>query len=197
MNIRTAPFAVLSLVAIAVAALADNEVIGTIQMSLDEDERTWYVLDPGEGMLPTALWQAMGPNRGALSIGAYERPDMEFMRDETTGWAVPAGDAAALLFSIGFPVDADEQNYSFPLQSPDDMATILLLTDWSEPLNGIDISRGPGRIELTDIDIATDGPSSFTGTFSGVLRNDAGDMMTVENGSINVERVPFFQGLPE
>lgn len=66
MNHRTASLAVSSLVMLAATAFADNEIIGTVEMSLDGDERTWYVLDPGGGMLPTALWLAMGPERGAL-----------------------------------------------------------------------------------------------------------------------------------
>lgn len=107
---------------------------------------------------------------------------------------MPAGDAAVLLFSIGFPIGANEQSYSLPLQSPDDMASVLLLTDWADPLNGYDMSMGPGGIELTDI---TAGPSSFAGTFSGVLRNDADETMTVDNGSIDIERVTMFGGRPE
>ncbi len=63
------------LIALAVSALADNEIIGTVEMTLDGHRQTWYVLDPGQVMPPTAMWLAMGPERGALSIAAYESSD--------------------------------------------------------------------------------------------------------------------------
>lgn len=196
MNSRIASLCVLPLVTFAITALADNEIIGTVQMSVEGDEQTWYVLDPGGDMLPTSLWVAMGPEHGALSIAAYESPDVEFVRDDRTGSAVPAGDAAVLLFSIGFAVGTNEQAYALPLPAGEGPASVQLLTNWADPLEAYDMSLDPGRIHLTSIDASADGPSAFVGTFNGVLRNDADETMTVENGRIDVERASFFGGRP-
>lgn len=196
MNRRTTLFCILPLVALAITALAETEVIGTVQMSVEGDEQTWYVLDPGGNMLPTSLWLAMGPEHGALSIAAYESPDIEFVRDDMTGSAVPAGDAAVLIFSIGFTVGTNEQAYTLPLQPGDGPASVQLLTNWANPIGAYDMSLDPGRIHLTSIDASTDGPSAFEGTFNGVLRNDAHEAMSVENGRIDIERASFFAAQP-
>jgi len=180
----------------SLVAGAANEVVGTIELTLDGEQQTWYVLDPGEDMLPNALWVAMGPEMGALSISAYRDRDQAFVRDEATGSPLPDGDAAALVFSIGFPLGARQQQYALPAEPPAGPAVILLVKNWSNPVVGWALDDGPGEIQLTRIEAKTNGVSSFAGTFHGTMRSGSGETRSLENGRFEISRAEFFQGRP-
>lgn len=174
-------------------AWADNEIIGTIELTVDGDEQTWYVLQPADDMLPNALWLAIGPDKGALSITAYKNPEITFVQHEPTGSPVPDGEATALVFSIGFPVGAGEQSYTLPTEPPDGPATVMILNDWSNPIDAYALNDGPGEIRVTKIETNKDGPSYFAGTFRGTMQHTSGATKSVENGRFEIEQVRFFE----
>jgi hypothetical protein len=176
------------------AARAENDVIGTVELTLNGQEQVWFVLDPGDDTLPTGIWIAMGPERGGISIAAYRDASLQLIRDERTGSAVPAASAEVLLLSVGFPLDAREQSYTLPTQPSAGPASLMFLKDWSKPLEAYDMGGHPGQISLTRIDAKTDGSSIFVGTFNGILRNIAsGETIKVEEGRFQVDGAPFFK----
>lgn len=182
----------LLLVALSIPANpARCEVLGTVMLTLDGEEQTWYVLEPGGDMLPNALWLAMGPDRGALSIVAYRNPELEFVADEKTRSPLPAADAAALVISIGFPIDAKEKTYTLPANRGEGPAVVMLLGNWSNPLDHYALGEGPGEIRLTEIDVKAGAPSSFVGTFSGTMQKESETSRTIEGGRFELRDVPF------
>lgn len=185
-------FIIFAMLAVS-AALADNEIVGEVELTVDGEAQTWYVLEPDGDMLPNALWLAMGPDKAALSITAYEDPNIAFVRHEATGSPLPAGDAAALVFSIAFPVDAEEYAYELPTEPTEGPATVMMLANWSDPLDSYVLDDGPGEIRLTRIDANTEGPSAFSGTFRGVMRRESGESRTIEDGRFKIRGAQFFK----
>jgi len=176
----------------ALIAHADTRVVGTVEFTLDGEHQTWYILDPGGDMLPNALWLAMGPERGALSIAAYQDPETQFVADEATGSPLPSEDAAALVISIAFPIDAREQTYTLPTERGGGPAVVMLLDSWSSPLEHFALQEGPGEIRLTKIDARPGESASFSGTFRGTMQRATGESRTIEEGSFEIPAAPFF-----
>lgn len=187
MRRRIGMLLVLTLSLWAGAVLAGNQVIGTVEMELDGTPQTWYVVQPDGGLMPSAVWVAAGPNRGMISIAAYPDADIELVREERMGSSVPAGESPVLIVGIAFPLGAEQQTYTIPSDRMQ-IASVMLLDDWSEPLGGYQIDSG--EVRLSRIDAHQDSDSSFAGTFSGVLRRDE-DTRTVQRASFQVDRVPF------
>lgn len=175
-----------------VSAYADNEVIGTVQFSLDGDEQTWYVLESPEGLRSNALWVEAGPDRYAIAVTAFASPDVELVPYEATGSAVPDGSAPALIVSVGFPAGASEQTHTLPIDPATGPAVVMLLNDWADPLDSATLTDGPGEISLTSIDANREGSSSFAGTFSGALEDGEGNARMIESGRFEFDKVSFF-----
>lgn len=174
-------------------AQADNDVIGTIDLTLDGEEQTWYVLEGPADTVPNALWLAIGPEKGALSVTAFDSPDIGLVRHESSGSAVPDKSAPALVISVAFPVGADDQSHILPTDADEGPAVIMLLKDWSNPLDSYTLHDGPGEIRLTSIDVNREGASQFTGSFQGVMRGGPGETMTIENGRIEIMNAEYFE----
>jgi len=173
------------------AAHADNEVIGTINLSLDGEEQTWYVLESPAGLRSNALWMDVGPDRSAIAVTAFASPDITLVSDGTMGSAVPDGSAPALVVSVAFPTGAKEQGHTLP--ATDGPAVVMLLNDWSNPIDSLMLSDGPGEIRLTSIEASTDASSSFAGTFSGALKGGEGNARMIESGRFEFDHVEFFE----
>lgn len=185
---------VLSAVAATFAIPASGEATGTVELTLDGEPQTWYVVDPGEAMLPNALWVAMGPDRAALSITAYPTLDVEFTADETTGSPLPNGDFPALVISVGFSTSVTAQAYKLPPSPGGGPASVALLADWSNPLDHFALRQGPGEIRLTEIDTDKERLSSFAGSFHGTMQGVSGGTRIIENGRFEVRGVVLFEG---
>ena len=184
---------ILLLALTACARLADAEVAGTVELTLDGQQQTWYGVDAGSDMLPTALWLAMGPDRAALSITAYRSPEIEFIADEATRSPLPKGDAQALVISIGFSLDANEQAYVLPTDPGDGPAVVMILSDWSNPLDSYTLTDGPGEIRLTEINANADQASRFVGTFQGTMQGSSGETKVIDNGRFEVQGLRLFE----
>lgn len=193
MSMRPAHCILIPAILAVSAAWGDNEIVGEVELTVDGEAQTWYVLEPGGDMLPNALWLAMGPDKAALSISAYRDPDVDFVRHEATGSPLPDGDAAALVFSVAFPLDATEYTYELPIEPSEGPATIMMLANWSNPLDHYVLDDGPGEIRLTRIDASTNGPSAFSGTFHGVMRRGSGESKTIEDGRFEIRGAQYFK----
>lgn len=176
-----------------VSAHADNKVIGTIQLSLDGDEQTWYVLESPDGLRSNALWMDFGPDRSAIAVTAFASPDITLVPDGTMGSAVPDGSAPALVVSVSFPSGATEHGHTLPVPATDGPAVVMLLNDWSNPIDAAVLNDGPGEIRLTSIEANKDGSSSFAGTFSGALEDGEGNARTIKSGRFEFDQVEFFK----
>lgn len=191
---RPAHYILLPAILAVSAAWGGNEIVGAVELTVDGEEQTWYVLEPDGDMLSNALWLAMGPDRAALAISAYRDPDIDFVRYEATGSPVPDGDAAALVLSVAFPLNATEYTYELPIEPSEGPAAIMMLANWSNPLDSYMLDDGPGEIRLTRIEASTNGPSAFSGTFHGVMGRGSGESKTIEDGRFEVRGVQFFKG---
>ena len=184
--------ALLMIVAV-VPVHADNRVIGTISFSLDGDEQTWFVLESPSGLRPNALWLDLGPDRAAISVTAFSRPDIMLVSHDTMNSAVPEGSAPALVVSIAFPKGATEYSHALPAPADDGPAVIMMLNDWSNPIDSTTLSDGPGEIRLTAIESNRDAPSSFAGTFEGALKDGEGNARPVTAGQFEFDEVKYFE----
>lgn len=176
-----------------VVAHADNAVIGKIQFVLDGEEQTWYVLESPDGLRSNALWMDIGPGKSAIAVTAFASPDITLVSDGTMGSAVPDGSTPALVISVAFPAGAKEQSHTLPAPATDGPAIVMLLNNWSNPIDSAMLSDGPGEIRLTSINASKDSPSSFAGTFSGALKDGEGNARTIESGRFEFEQVEFFE----
>lgn len=181
------------LLLLSVASAGANEVIGTVEFTLDGEEQTWYVLKSPEGLTSNALWLQTGPESAAIAVTAFQHADIELTRDERTGSTVPSGSAPALVVSIEFPTDATEVSYTLPVDPSAGQAVVMLLNDWSNPLDSRMLSDGPGEISLDSISVTRDGPSAFSGRFSGALDSGDGNTRSIESGRFEFEDVTYFE----
>lgn len=62
----------------------------------------------------------------------------------------------------------EEYAYELPTEPNEGPAAIMMLANWSNPLDGYVLDDGPGEIRLARIDASKDRPSAFSGTFYGV-----------------------------
>ncbi|MEM7502199.1 MAG: hypothetical protein AAF417_09160 [Pseudomonadota bacterium] len=177
----------------ALTVRADNTVVGTVSFSLDGNEQTWYVLKSPAGLRPNALWLETGPERAAISVTAFTNSDIRLVGDGSMGSAVPDRAAKALVFSVAFPTGAAEYVHRFPVAPTDGPAVVMLLEEWSNPIDAMMLTDGPGEIRLTSI--SRNGDSSFTlkGTFEGVLTDGEGNTRTAAAGRFEFEKVEFFE----
>jgi hypothetical protein len=178
----------------AAGAAAANEVIGTIEATIAGERSTWYLLQPPGEVPPTALWIPFGPDRGALSLSAYPSTDLTFVQDAGTGATVPAEGSAVLLVSVVFPIGADAHAQTLPLQAGEPPAAVVLIPNWRELAVQRNMGDDPGEIRVTRIEASQDGPSRFSGTFHGTMRDAEGAAMTVTDGRFAVDGARFFTG---
>jgi hypothetical protein len=161
--------AFLTATAASVLAYAENTVIGTVEATIDGQENSWYVLQPEGDMWPTAVWLAMGPERGVASINAYGSEDIPLVRDKMIGFSLPENAAPVLIIAFDFPVGAAQGAYTLPSESTFSAADAIWQSDFM------------------------DSDSSFSGTFSGTLKRiNSEDSVTITNGRFEIDGVRFF-----
>ncbi|MGD2073418.1 MAG: hypothetical protein PVG38_00625 [Gammaproteobacteria bacterium] len=178
----------------ATVAHAENRVIGTIELSVDGQAQSWYILQPPGHLLPTALWVPMGPGRGAAAIGAYSAPDIKFVEDATTGASVPVDAQPVLTLSFGFPTGTEALSYDLPVGRGEGPATVILQANWKDYTTTFDMSDGPGEIRVDSIKAIEKGNSEFAGSFRGQLQSRDGSVKRVTNGRFHVNGARYFQG---
>lgn len=108
-------------------------------------------------------------------------------------YAVSVQTENQVIGTVELILDGEAQTYTIPSKEAHP-ASVLLLENWSQPLDGYDISADPGEISLTGIEAGRDDDVPFSGTFSGVLRRDE-ETKTVQGASFEVDRVPFVDPL--
>lgn len=175
-------------------AHAENRVIGTVELSVDGQAQSWYILQPPGNLLPTALWVPMGPKRGAAAIGAYSAPDIKFIEDATTGASVPVDAQPVLTLTFGFPIRVKELNYDLPVGRGEGPATVIMQANWKDYTATFDMSDGPGEIRVDSIKAIKNGYSEFAGSFRGTLQNRDGSVKRVTNGRFHVNEARYFKG---
>lgn len=191
-RILTKPLIVLVALSVSFLAMADSEVIGTIEVTIDGNEQTWYVLQPEGDHLPMAFWMPIGPDeRRVASIIAFENSDMDFTRDEATGISMPVNDAAVLTVTFWFPVGANEQSYVLPVTEDLAGASISVGSDWKDNMTLYNMTDS-GQFHASTIDVDVDGTSRFAGTFTGTLTNQDSKTMTVTRGHFNVDGATLY-----
>lgn len=177
----------------AQSATADNKIIGTVSFLLDGGEQTWYVLESPDGLRSNALWLDVGPNRSAISVTAFNDPDITLVPHDMMNSAVPDGSAPALAVSISYPTDASAHIHTLPVQATEGPAVIMLLNDWSNPINSSTLSDGPGEIRLTEISTNKESASRFAGTFAGELQDGESNVQVIKAGRFEFEEVVYFE----
>jgi hypothetical protein len=185
--------AFLTATAASVLAYAENTVIGTVEATIDGQENSWYVLQPEGDMWPTAVWLAMGPERGVASINAYRSEDIPLVRDKMIGFSLPENAAPVLIIAFDFPVGASQGAYTLPSESTFSAADVIWQTDFMDSDTAYFMNQGSGTIQASRINANMDSDSSFSGTFSGTLKRiNSEDSVTITNGRFEIDGVRFF-----
>lgn len=177
----------LTVAAVSGNAAAANTVIGTVELTVDGEDQTWYVLQPDGGAMPTASWVALGPDHAAAAIAAYETRDIALVTDEATGAPVPEGNEAVLMISFSFDIGDTSKTHSLPVDTGSGPVSLMFLSNWRDLTTMYNMNDGPGEMNITTIDARQDGPSRFAGTIEGTLRNRDNETMTVNAGRFEVD----------
>jgi len=175
-----------------VTAFAEHQVIGTIEAVLDGEKKTWYVLDAKDAMPHGAWWMKWDGNVHMASIDGFESKDVKFGKDEL-GVPTVDGDGSSLAITFKFDEGASAVNYSLPSMSAEPASVVFMSTTGG----GISSMYGlqEGQITANRIEVSKNGPSGFTGTFSGKLQSMSGKSMEITDGRFEVSGAEFIDAL--
>jgi hypothetical protein len=176
------------------AANAGNEVIGTIEATLDGKARTWYILKTdtvNKGGDSGAIWMQTDPDQARVIIGAYETKDVTFTKDKTTGMTTASGEGSQISVTFKIPPGTKSMTYQKP-ETGISLADVILMTrigdyESMRPL-------GEGQITVDRITLDDKEKGHIKGTFEGTLIDrDSKPWGRVTNGRFEVDGVVQFR----
>jgi len=174
-------------------ANAGNEVIGTVEATLDGQARTWYVLKTdtvNKGGDSGAIWVQTDPDQARVIIGAFETKDVIFTKDGTTGMITASGQGSQISVTVKIPSGMKRMTYKKPETgiSPADVILMTRIGDYKSmrPL-------GEGQITVDQITLDETEKGHIAGTFEGTLIDREGKPWgRVTNGRFEVDGVIHF-----
>ena len=177
--------------AAAGGAIAGARVIGTIQATIDDEERTWYVLETEIDGTPeaSAFWYEPEPGKPQVLIGGYDAPDVAF---HTAG--APASDYTGSSISLIISFDPGEIGNATRLPADNGTGVFYMPSVVEGPLFGI----ADGRLEVSSLHAPRSGTGEVAGTFSGTMQIPPGSerTLTVTDGRFEIEAFTYREELP-
>lgn len=176
------------------ASALGEEVLGTIEATVDGRAMTWYVVSGRVRGAPyaSAVWYRPDDDGVLIGIGGFDTQTPPFDTFETGqgGGAVSYGDYSGPVFSLMLATGADPAPYRREFPS-DDMTTYVYLSEARMADMTVMFMPESGVIDVTALEISN-GRVRAEGTFSGRLGNPGGEGSFVEvtNGRFSVRGVP-------
>jgi hypothetical protein len=163
------------------ASTSGFQQTGTITARLDGDQQTWTTYAAPGDAVGTARW-TMQRSVPWASDGA------ETAEAGLLGYADGFNQGGH--FEVNFTFEPPEADARYDLGGPTSAASIHYRPDG---YRGTSYSMTDGTLQVTAIDARKDGPSQFTGTFSGTLaaEDDSGQTLTVTDGSFDIQQAGF------
>jgi hypothetical protein len=186
--------AVSSLLWFITAANAGNEVIGTIEATLDGKARTWYVLktdmvDKGGGS--GAIWMQTGSDQAMVIVGAFETKDVTFTKDAATGTITAGGQGSQFSLTFKIPPGTKSMTYRKP-ETGISLADVFLMTRIGDYASIHPLGEGQVTVDRITLDDTENG--HIEGRFEGTLIDRDGEPWgRIRDGRFEVDGVVQFQ----
>lgn len=171
-----------------------DEVLGTIEATVDGQPMTWYIVSGDVRGAPyaSAVWYRPDDESVLIGIGGFDTqtPPMETFETGEDGTPVSYGDYSGPVFTLTFETGSDPAPYRRTF--PDDGMTSLVYMSQAT-MSDIDFMFIPqsGEVDVTVLELSN-GRIRAEGTFSGRLGNVGGEGRFVEvtDGRFSVRGVP-------
>ena len=176
------------------AANAGNEVIGTIEATLDSKARTWYVLktdtvDKGGGS--GAIWMQTDSDQTMVIVGAFESKDVTFTQDATTGTVTASGQGSQISLTFKIPSDTKSMTSRKP-ETRISLADVFLMTRIGDYASMHPLGEGQVTVDRIALDDTENG--YIEGSFEGTLIDRDGEPWgRVADGHFEVNGVVQFR----
>lgn len=183
-------------------SLAAEQVLGTIQATVEGQAVTWHVITGSIGGEPyaSALWMGEAQGERQIAAGGFDTPDpplATFERSED-GMPISYGDyrgsvmsivvseaLGAPPFTVRFGPDSDVSEASVFYQPEASLDDIMNTTYW----------LADGSLEVTGMAIDGD-VARLEGTFSGTFRSmGTGEEIEIDGGSFSIRDVPSLEAI--
>lgn len=183
---------------------AQEGVLGTLQASLDGQERTWYIVrgDGGTGPYSSGMWMDGSGGGVVVSLSGLDSdsPPIHTFEVNFEAGEMSLGEYRGTSFSLTVPVLAEEGSRRFTFPADDNSgASIVYTPDAAAIVDGIDMTNLFSLVE-GEIQIAaaerTGESISIRGSFSGTLESvEGGRRIEAVEGRFAAESVPSLQSI--
>ncbi|MEJ2230885.1 MAG: hypothetical protein P8X46_06870 [Nitrospirales bacterium] len=175
------------------AANAGNEVIGTIEATLDGKARTWYILKTdtvNKGGDSGAIWMQTDPDQARVIVGGFERKDVPFTKDAVTGMIAASGQGSQMSLTFKIPSGTKSMTYRKP-EIGISLADVFLMTRIGDYASMHPLGEGQITVDRITLDDTENG--RIAGSFEGTLIDRDGEPWgRVTDGRFEVNGVvPF------
>ena len=193
-GLRLILMAASSLLWFITAANAGNEVIGTIEATLDGKARTWYVLktdtvDKGGGS--GAIWMQTDSDQAMVIVGAFETKDVTFTKDAATGMITASGQGSQISLTFKIPPGTESITYRKP-ETGISLADVFLMTRIGDYASMHPLGEGKITVDRITLDHTENG--RIEGRFEGTLLDRDGEPWgRITEGRFEVDGVVQFQ----
>lgn len=185
-------------------ASAREGVLGTLQASLDGQERTWYIVrgEGGTGPYSSGMWMEGSDGNVIVSLSGLDSdsPPIHTFEVDLEAGEMSLGEYRGSSFSLTVPVPAEGGSRRFTFPADDNSgASIVYTPDAGAIAEGIDMtnlfSLVEGEIQITAAE-RTGESISIRGTFSGTLESmEGGRRIEAAEGRFVAESVPSLQSI--
>lgn len=186
--------AISTLLYFTAAANAGNDVIGTVEATLDGKAGTWYVLktdtvskqgDSG------AIWMQTDPDHAMVIVAAFKRKDVTFTKDAKTGMTTASGQGSQISLTFKISSGTKRMTYRKP-EAGISSADVILMTRIGDYASMHPLGEGQITVERIALDQTEKG--RIEGSFEGTLIDRKGKPWgRVTNGRFEVDGVVQFR----
>lgn len=152
--------------------------VGTIHATLDGQARTWHVLDSGD--VPGATWMQLAPGRYSASVTGFEPGASE------SG----AAEGSQVTISFEYSTGDGGMSYRLPVAGAaagEEPASVRLMPAVRD-LSTMHVMQH-GTVFVDDIEVRDRRTFSYSGRFSGELRDDDGEPAgMLEDGTFQIDQ---------
>lgn len=183
---------------------AQEGVLGTLRVSLDGQERTWYIVrgEGGTGPYSSGMWMEGSDDGVIVSLSGLDSdsPPIHTFEADFDAGEMSLGEYRGSSFSLTVPVKAEEGARRFTLPADDNSgASIVYTSDAAAIVDGIDMTNlftlVEGEIQIAAVE-RIGGSISIRGTFSGTLESmEGGRRIAAAEGRFAAETIPSLQSM--
>jgi hypothetical protein len=178
----------------ALSSAPADDVLGTIEATVDGQAMTWYVLSGSVRGAPyaSAVWYRPDDESVLIGLGGFDTrtPPLETFEMGEGGATVSYGDYAGPVLSLMLETGPDPAPYRRTLPG-DDMTTFVFMPEATTTDVSLMFILNAGVVDVTVLELSG-GTVRAEGTFSGRIGNvgGGGRAMEVTDGRFSVRGIP-------